>query len=84
MSYCYDVMSRVFDEHIYAKLDPRLSMEFSMLIQAMHSANHRLNDGINKDLNVSVAARDLEETAKQLAEEAEKAKRFNERFTGAD
>jgi len=65
MSYCFDVMSRVFDQHIAPKIDQEIAMEFSMLIQEMHSANHRLNDGINKDNQVSKQARDLAECAKR-------------------
>lgn len=66
MSYCYDTMRRVF-ETSFAKGD-QLSMEFSMLIDAMHSANHRLQDGINKDRGVTEATRSLEETAKEATD----------------
>lgn len=61
MSYCYDTMRRVWDERIAPKLDDdELAFRFGALIDAMHSANHRLDDGINKDREVDVAARKLE------------------------
>jgi hypothetical protein len=61
MSYCYDTMRRVWDERIVPTLDDEeLAFRFGALIDAMHSANHRLDDGINKDREVDVAARKLE------------------------
>jgi hypothetical protein len=69
VSYSYDVMRRVFETH-FAKGD-RLSMEFSLLIGEMHSANHALNDGINKMRSVTEQARALEQTAAALVERAE-------------
>jgi hypothetical protein len=61
MSYVYDTMRRVWDEQIVPHLgDEELAFRFGALIDAMHSANHRLDDGINKDREVDVAARKLE------------------------
>lgn len=69
MSYCYDVMSRVFAQEIAPKLEAGLALHFEMLIEAMHSANHRVpsadgvfkGDGINKSREVSEAARELDD-----------------------
>lgn len=61
MSYVYDTMRRVWDERIVPKLDDEeLIFRFGALIDAMHSANHRLDDGVNKDREADVAARKLE------------------------
>lgn len=61
MSYVYDTMRRVWDERIVPKLDDEeLVFRFGALIDAMHSANHRLDDGVNKDREADVAARKLE------------------------
>jgi hypothetical protein len=61
MSYCYDVMSRVWVTAIrpYVPNDA-LAFRFEVLIEAMHSANHRLGDGINHDAEVSKVARALD------------------------
>jgi hypothetical protein len=62
MSYVYDTMRRVWDERIVPQLnDDELAFRFGALIDAMHSANHRLDDGINKDREVDVATRKLEQ-----------------------
>jgi hypothetical protein len=62
MSYVYDTMRRVWDVEIAPKLDDEeLVFRFGALIDAMHSANHRLDDGINKDREADVAARKLEQ-----------------------
>jgi hypothetical protein len=62
MSYVYDTMRRVWDERIAPNLnDDELAFRFSALIDAMHSANHRLADGINKDREADIAARKLEQ-----------------------
>jgi hypothetical protein len=61
MSYVYDTMRQVWDERIVPKLnDDELAFRFGALIDAMHSANHRLDDGINKDREADAAARKLE------------------------
>ena len=61
MSYVYDTMRRVWDERIVPRLDDEeLVFRFGALIDAMHSANHRLDDGVNKDREADVAARKLE------------------------
>ena len=61
MSYVYDTMRRVWDVEIAPRVDDEeLKFRFGALIDAMHSANHRLDDGINKDREVDVAARKLE------------------------
>jgi hypothetical protein len=62
MSYVYDTMRRVWDERIVPHLDDEeLAFRFGALIDAMHSANHRLDDGINKDREVDVVTRKLEQ-----------------------
>jgi hypothetical protein len=62
MSYVYDTMRRVWDDQIAPNLnDDELAFRFGALIDAMHSANHRLEDGINKDREADVAARKLEQ-----------------------
>jgi len=62
MSYVYDTMRRVWDDRIAPNLnDDELAFRFGALIDAMHSANHRLDDGINKDREADVAARKLEQ-----------------------
>ena len=61
MSYVYDTMRRVWDERIVPRLDDEeLVFRFGALIDAMHSANHRLDDGVNKDREADVAARKLD------------------------
>jgi hypothetical protein len=55
-------MRRVWDVEIAPKLDDdELAFRFGAVIDAMHSANHRLDDGINKDREVDVATRKLEQ-----------------------
>ena len=50
------------DAEIVPRLDDdELAFRFGAVIDAMHSANHRLDDGINKDREVDVAARKLEQ-----------------------
>ena len=47
MSYVYDTMRRVWDVEIVPKLDDdELAFRFGAVIDAMHSANHRLDDGM--------------------------------------
>lgn len=69
MSYAFDTMARVFSERIRPHVpDPVLAELFGELIEAMHSANHRVpsadgvfnGDGVNKDPAVTRAARDLD------------------------
>jgi len=61
MSYVFDTMRRVWDECVVPKLDDEeLVFRFGALIDAMHSANHRLDDGVNKDREADVAARKLD------------------------
>jgi hypothetical protein len=64
VSYCYDVMSRKWEE-LRAQLpadtrDGETAVRFGFLIDAMHEANHRLRDAINHDGGVSRAARNLD------------------------
>ena len=84
MSYVYDTMRRVWDVEIVPRLDDdELIFRFGAVIDAMHSANHRLDDGINKDREVDVATRKLEQylsgrhSATSGAKPAERVKRFN-------
>ena len=68
MSYVYDAMRRVWDERIVPKLDDdELAFRFGARLDAMHSANHRLDDGINKDREVDVATRKLEHVMFQFS-----------------
>jgi hypothetical protein len=61
MSSVYDTMRRVWDKRIVPRLDhEELVFRFGALIDAMHSANHRLDDGVNKDREADVAARKLD------------------------
>ena len=83
MSYCYDVMSRVFNGHVRRLLEEngkeKLAYRFERLIEDMHNANHEVpsangvfkGDGINKDARVTKAAQNLD----MAATEAEKASR---------
>ena len=73
MSYAFDVMASVWASDVRPRLDDeRLAMHFEMLIEAMHSANHRVpsangvfkGDGVNKDPEVTAAARELDEYVK--------------------
>lgn len=73
MSYAFDLMSTVFEDHIRPKLaDDELALHFTALIDAMHEANHKVpspdgvfkGDGINKDGGVTRAARELEQYIK--------------------
>jgi hypothetical protein len=65
MSYCYDVMRRVFDAQIAPHVpDEKVTLLFGFLIDEMHSANHTLNDGINKNGRVSGAAKALDDASK--------------------
>jgi hypothetical protein len=76
MSYAYDVMMRVWMDHlrphVVASEDAKyheLADRFEELIESMHSANHKVpsadgvfkGDGLNKDPAVSRAARELDE-----------------------
>lgn len=70
MSYAFDTMAHVFGERIRPHVpDSMLAELFSELIEAMHSANHRVpsadgvfnGDGVNKAPEVADAARRLDE-----------------------
>lgn len=66
MSYCYDVMSRVWAE-IQATLpadvrDSERVMRFGFLIEDMHEANHKLKDAINHDSRVTQSANKLDQS----------------------
>lgn len=68
MSYCYDIMSRVWAE-IESKLPDEVRAServarFGFLIEEMHEANHRLKDAINHDNRVSKAASQLDGSPK--------------------
>jgi hypothetical protein len=77
VSYVFDTMASVFRVHIHPLLVEKgkedLGLEFQMLIEEMHSANHNVpspdgifkGDGINKHGPVTRAARELEECAKK-------------------
>lgn len=64
MSYCYDVMSKVW-AHLQSKLpseirDSETAERFGFLLEEMHEANHRLGDAMNRDHLVSKKAAKLE------------------------
>ncbi len=70
MSYAFDTLVMVWCKRVDPLIEDRdLAMAFEMLFQEMHSANHKVNlptsrisgDGVNKDVQVSKAARRLEE-----------------------
>lgn len=60
MSYCFDTLMRVYTEKIEPQLEAELAFRFRMVLEEMHEANHRLNDGINKDARVTRMTRALE------------------------
>lgn len=65
MSYCYDVMRRVYDDKIAPHVaDEKVALLFGFLIDEMHSANHDLKDGINKNGRVTGAAKALDDAAR--------------------
>jgi len=64
MSFCFDVMSRKWEE-LRLQLPPTIrdgevAIRFGFLIDEMHEANHRLRDAINHDARVTNAARRLD------------------------
>ena len=62
MSYCYNVMSHIYEERIRTHVpDQTVAILFETLIQEMHLANHRIGDAINHDHRVRTAARELDE-----------------------
>lgn len=75
MSYVFDTMRSVFQQHVYPLLEKagkeEIALRFQDLIEEIHSANHNVpspdgvfkGDGINKHGPVTRAARDLEECA---------------------
>lgn len=72
MSFCYDVLERVFAHHIKPQLkDSEISMRFEMLLSEMHEANHRLRDAINKDEGVNRVARKLDQAMSRAQAEAD-------------
>lgn len=74
MSYAFDVQARAWSRFREATVDrvdwygPHL---FEMLFSEMHSANHRLDDQVNKDPGVGKAARELEEWLEKEEEGSE-------------
>lgn len=74
MSYCFDVVSRVYREKILPHVpDQEVAALFADVLDEMHSANHKLpsadglfkGDGLNKDPRVTRAAQVLEEAAEK-------------------
>jgi hypothetical protein len=64
MSYSFDTMSRAWAQ-LSQDLPPAVregeaAMMFGFLIEAMHEANHQLDDRVNKDPRVSRTAQRLE------------------------
>jgi len=69
MSSSFDVLQRIFMD----RFEPMSGDDFEKqlffgVITSMHSANHQLNDGINKSAGVSNAIRMLEEYIQEKAE----------------
>lgn len=68
MSYCYDVLSKAWNQ-LRERLpedvrENEVTMRFEFLLEEMHEANHRLGDAINKDGRVSRTANKLDEAMK--------------------
>lgn len=78
MSHAFDTLTRALNEHVVPLLNkdkkPELALLIGMLVDEMHSANHRVpsadgvfsGDGVNKDRDVGRAARELDEHLKEL------------------
>jgi hypothetical protein len=71
MSYCFDVLERTW-ETLRQQLpkdvrDDELATRFGFLLSEIHEANHRLNDGINKDARVTKQASQLDKAASNTA-----------------
>ena len=49
MSYAYDVGARALDQIEAGTASDEVKMRFRLLFEEMHEANHRLDDGINRD-----------------------------------
>lgn len=80
MSYAFDVQARVWSAHIRPHIkDEQLAMRFEMLMDDMHSANHRVpsangvfrGDGVNKDGAVTRGARNLEAYVQKMEKDKE-------------
>jgi len=64
MSHCYDVMTKAWNHFAKQLPETDSTLTFWILIEAMHSANHRHNDIINKDHDVTRIAMQLEASLK--------------------
>lgn len=80
MSYAFDVLATVWDEHIRPYVpNEEIAMRFEMLFETMHSANHNCNlqgsnligDGVNKHSGVTSDARKLDELDKKVRSEGD-------------
>lgn len=66
MSYVFDVLERVFTDEIAPSVkDKTLKILFDLVLLSMHGANHRADDVINKDINVSRAVSELDDYVKR-------------------
>jgi len=74
MSSSFDTMARVFLLHFECK-DEYLKHLFHMALEALHSANHEMQDAVNRDSQVMKAARQLDNYAREIErKEVENAK----------
>lgn len=60
MSYVYDVGARALDDIEAGIASDEVKTRFRLLFEEMHDANHRLDDGINRDQIVRRRAAMLE------------------------
>lgn len=67
MSYAYDVLQRALITERNQHGSSCVQFCIEMLVAEMHTANHRLNDAINKDADVSEAARELDEALRETS-----------------
>lgn len=70
MSYCFDVQMKAWRK-LQKTRSVTLSHLFENLMEDIHSANHRLDDKINADREVSFTARRLEKLLGIMEEESQ-------------
>lgn len=62
MSYVFDQTVRMFRERFAPRSGDSFETNlFEMILQEMHSANHAMNDAINRNSSVSRAVREYED-----------------------
>jgi hypothetical protein len=61
MSFVFDTLQRAWSSRIRPHVpDEELALRFEMLLEELHSANHRLKDAVNHDAGAHKYARELE------------------------